>query len=299
MHAGHLYTLFAFLIWGLFPLYFRMLAHVPAHEIVLHRYAWALVTMALVLALLRRWQWLKVLREQPKQLLVFAACALLLAVNAYAYVYAVHTQQVQQASLGYFINPLVNVLLGVLVLRERLSAVKWIAVALAACGVAWFTWQLGHLPWIALFLAFSFGFYGLLRKTAALGALEGLAVEALLLAPIVLPWLLLGVADGSNALVQGDATTVLLVLLVGPVTLLPLALFAAGARRLPLATVGLFQYVSPTIQLVLSVWVFHEAFDGARLVGFLFIWAGLALVSADALRQMLRQRGASAVASAP
>lgn len=299
MNAGHVCTLCAFLIWGLFPLYFRLLGHVPAHELVLHRYVWALLTMVLVLGLLKRWQWLRVLRERPRQLLLFTVCALLLAVNAYAYVYAVHTQQVQQASLGYFINPLVNVLLGVVVLRERLSKAKWVAVALAGCGVAWLTWLLGQLPVIALFLAFSFGLYGLLRKTAALGALEGLALESALLAPIVFTWLAIGIADGSNALVTGDAWTVLLVVLLGPVTLLPLALFAAGARRLPLATVGLFQYVSPTIQLVLSVWVFHERFDTARLVGFAFIWAGLAIVSADAVRQMLLQRAAAPVASAP
>jgi chloramphenicol-sensitive protein RarD len=293
MNAGIAYTLGAFLIWGLFPLYFRLIGSVPALHIVLHRYAWALVTMAIVLAVLRRWQWIALVRARPRQLLVFLACALLLGANSYAYVYAVHTQQVQQASLGYFINPLVNVLLGVLVLRERLSVPKWLAVGLAATGVAWLTWQLGTLPWIALVLAFSFGFYGLLRKMAALGALEGLALETLMLAPLVLPWIAIGMANGTDVLVQGDPWQAFWVVLVGPVTVLPLALFAAGARRMPLATLGLFQYISPTMQLLLSVWVFHEPFDGARLIGFALIWAGLAIVSADALRQMLGKAAAT------
>jgi chloramphenicol-sensitive protein RarD len=299
MNAGIAYTLGAFLIWGMFPLYFRLIGSVPALQVVLHRYAWALVTMAIVLALLRRWQWIALVRARPRQLLVFLACALLLAANSFAYVHAVHTQQVQQASLGYFINPLVNVLLGVLVLRERLSVPQWLAVGLAAIGVAWLTWQLGTLPWIALVLAFSFAFYGLLRKMAALGALEGLALETLMLAPVVLPWIAIGMANGTDALVQGDPWRAFWVVLVGPVTVLPLALFAAGARRLPLATVGLLQYLSPTLQLLLSVWVFHEPFDGGRLVGFAFIWAGLAIVSANALRQMLSRPAAAPAPAAP
>ena len=167
MNPGIAYALGGFLIWGLFPLYFRLLQGVPALEVVLHRYAWALVTMLVVLALLRRWDWLRPVLRSPKLLGVFLLCALLLAVNSLAYVYAVQTNQVQPASLGYFINPLVNVLLGVLVLRERLSRVKWAAVVLAGLGVAWLTWRAGGLPWIALVLAFSFAFYGLLRHADA------------------------------------------------------------------------------------------------------------------------------------
>jgi chloramphenicol-sensitive protein RarD len=299
MNPGILYTLGAFLIWGLFPLYFRLLERVPAIDIVVHRYGWALVTMAIVLALLRRWRWVAQVRAQPRQLWVFAACALLLAANSWGYVHAVQTHQVVQASLGYFINPLVNVLLGVLVLREKLTVPKWLAVALAAAGVAWLTWHVGELPWIALLLAFSFGLYGLLRKTASLGALEGLMLETLLLAPLAIAWIALGVARGTDALVLGDPWLALWVVLVGPITVLPLALFTAGARRLPLATVGLLQYTSPSIQLLLSVWVFHEPFDGARLVGFALIWAGLAIVSADALRQMLKAPRPEAGAATP
>ena len=189
MNTGLLYASLAFVLWGLFPLYFHLLASVPAFEVVLHRSLWSLVFVACVLGYLRRWHWLQVFRAQPKQLLLYACSALLLAANWLVYVHAVQTQQVIEASLGYFINPLFNVALGVLVLRERLGVVKWVAVGLAAIGVVWMTWHLGRLPWIALVLAVCFSVYGLIRKTSALGALEGLALETLMLAPLVLPLL--------------------------------------------------------------------------------------------------------------
>jgi chloramphenicol-sensitive protein RarD len=211
--------------------------------------------------------------------------ALLLAGNWLLYVYAVQSGQVVEASLGYFINPIVSVLLGVLVLHERLNKAQWAAVALAAAGVLWLTLLAGHLPWIALALAISFGLYGLLRKTATLGALEGLALETLLLAPLVLPALAWWTFSGRGAMAQGDPALAAWLVIGGPLTALPLLLFAASARRLPLATVGLLQYMSPTIQLALGVWVFHEPFDRSRLLGFGFIWAGLALYSVDGLRR--------------
>ena len=288
MNPGIAYATLAFLIWGLFPLYFRIGAQVPAWELVLQRSAWALLSMVILLAVLRRWQWLAAVKKNPRQLWVFAACAVLLAINSLAYIHAVQTHQVVQASLGYFINPLVSVLLGVLVLREKLSRVQWVAVLLAALGVLWLTWLVGRLPWIALTLAFSFGFYGLLRKTAVLGAMEGLALETTIIAPVVLPVLAWLTARGDGALASGDPGLVLWVIGIGPLTALPLLLFAAAARRMPLASLGLMQYLSPTMQLVLGVWVFNEPFDGQRLLGFVLIWAGLALVSAQALRHLLR-----------
>jgi chloramphenicol-sensitive protein RarD len=200
-------------------------------------------------------------------------------------VYAIQSGQVVEASLGYFINPLVNVLLGVLVLHERLDKVQWAAVALAAAGVLWLTVLGGHLPWIALVLAVSFALYGLMRKIASLGALEGLALETLLLAPVVLPALAWWTLRGSGAMAQGDLALDAWLVIGGPLTALPLLLFAASARRLPLATVGLLQYLSPTIQLGLGVWVFAEPFDRTRLVGFAFIWSALALYSLDGWRR--------------
>jgi len=284
MNPGLVYTALAFVSWGLFPLYFHVIAHVAPLEVVLHRSVWTLIFVAGLLAVQHRWHWLRAAFRQPRLLAVFAVAILLLAGNWLIYIYAVQTGQVVQASLGYYINPLFSVLLGVMVLGERLRPAQWVAVALAAAGVAWLTWHAGQVPWLALALAASFAIYGLLRKTAALGPLEGLALESLLLAPLALPLLLWWTLTHDSALAQGDPATLGWLALSGPLTAVPLLLFAAGARRLPLATVGMVQYVSPTIQLMLGVWVFGEPFDTTRLAGFVLIWTALALVSVDALR---------------
>jgi len=282
MNPGLLYALLAFGTWGLFPLYLRLVASVPPLELVAHRSTWSLLFLLGVLALLRRWAWLAELWRQPRQVLLFAATALLLSVNWLVYVYAVAAGQVLDASLGYFINPLVSVLLAVLVLRERLRPPQWLAVALAAAGVLWLTLQAGRLPWVALALAVSFGIYGLLRKTARLGALEGLTLETLLLAPLVLPLLAWLTLQPGGAMARGDMALNGLLWLSGPLTALPLLCFALAARRLPLVTIGLLQYLSPTLQFLLGLWVFHEPLQPARLVGFVFIWAGLAVYSGHA-----------------
>lgn len=282
MNPGLLYALLAFGSWGLFPLYLRLVASVPPLELVAHRSTWSLVFLLGMLALLRRWAWLAELRRQPRQVLLFGATALLLSVNWLVYVYAVMAGQVLDASLGYFINPLVSVLLAVLVLRERLRVAQWLAVALAAAGVLWLTLQAGRLPWVALALAVSFAIYGLLRKTARLGALEGLTLETLLLAPLVLPLLAWFTLQPGGAMARGDLALNGLLWLSGPLTALPLLFFGAAARRLPLATVGLLQYLSPTLQFLLGVYVFHEPMQPARLVGFAFIWSGLAVYSGHA-----------------
>jgi chloramphenicol-sensitive protein RarD len=285
MNAGIAYAILAFGAWGLFPLYFRQIASVPPLEVVLHRSVWSLLFVLMLLAALRRFGWLRPVLAEPRRLGLFALSAALLSGNWLVYVYAVHSGQVVEASLGYFINPIVNVLLGVLVLHERLDRVQWAAVALAAAGVLWLTLLHGRLPWIALVLAVSFGLYGLMRKTASLGALEGLALETMLLAPLVLPALLWWTLGGSGAMARGDLALDAWLVIGGPLTALPLLLFAAGARRLPLATIGLLQYLSPTIQLALGVWVFHEPFDRARLAGFALIWAALLLYSLHGWRR--------------
>jgi chloramphenicol-sensitive protein RarD len=289
MNPGILYASLSYVIWGLFPLYFHRIAAVPSLEVVLHRSVWSLVFLLAVLAWQGRFGWLRDFARQPRRLALFGLSALLLSGNWLVYVYAVQTGQVVEASLGYFINPLVSVMLGVLVLHERLRPVQWVAVALAAAGVLWLTWQTGRPPWIALVLALSFGLYGLMRKTASLGALEGLALETLLLAPLAVPALAWWTVAHGGVLAQGDATLAAWLLFSGPLTAVPLLLFAAGARRLPLATMGLLQYLAPTIQLLLGVWVFHEPFGSGRLVGFALIWSALALVSADALGLSLRR----------
>jgi chloramphenicol-sensitive protein RarD len=285
MNIGIVYASLAFVMWGLFPLYFRQIASVPPLEVVLHRSVWSLFFVLGVLAVLRRWGWMRELAAQPRRLGLFAISALLLSGNWLLYVFAVQSGHVIDASLGYFINPIVNVLLGVLVLHERLHRVQWAAVGLAVVGVLWLTATAGRLPWIALLLAVSFGLYGLMRKTASLGALEGLALETLWLAPVVLPLLAWWTLRGSGAMARGDLALDAWLVIGGPLTALPLLFFAAGARRLPLTTIGLLQYLSPTIQLGLGVWVFGEPFDGTRLVGFAFIWSALGLYSLDGWRR--------------
>ena len=299
MNPGFIYALCAFSIWGLFPLYFRLIPLVAPVELVMQRTLWSLLFLGLLLTGLKRWAWLKQVWAEPRKLPLYAFSAVLLAANWMVYVYAIQTHQVAEASLGYFINPLVSVLLGVLVLRERLGVVKWVAVGLAATGVVWLTWKLGRLPWIALVLACSFGVYGLVRKTSTLGALEGLALETLLLAPIALPALLWWTVSHNGAWAQPDLTSAAWLVLSGPLSVFPLLFFAAAARRLPLATVGLVQYLSPSIQLLLAIWVFHEPFSTDRLVGFAFIWSALALVSVDAIRQSFKPPPAAVEAPDP
>ena len=275
MNTGIVYAALAYLSWGLFPLYFRQVAAVPALEVVLHRTLWSLVFVLALLAVRRQWAWMRELLRQPRVLGAFALSALLLAANWLTYVWAVNNGHVVDASLGYFILPLVNVALGYVFLHERPRPGQWLAVTVAAAGVLWLTLLTGRLPWIALVLALSFGFYGLLRKVAVLGALEGLTLETVLLAPVTMAVLGVWAWQGQGALVQGDASTLGWLVLAGPVTAIPLLWFAAGARRIPLATMGILQYISPSLQLALGVWLFHESFESSRLTGFLLIWAAL------------------------
>lgn len=281
MKRGIIYAALAYAAWGLFPLYFRQLAGVGAFEIVLHRVVWSLVFLVAVLMWLRRWRWLATLRHRPAVLGASSVSALLLSCNWLIYVWAVMNGRVLDASLGYFINPLVNVLLGFFVLHERPRAGQWAAVALAACGVLWLAALGPQVPWVGLAVAVTFGLYGLMRKTAALGALEGLTLETLLLAPLAVGVLGWWSWHGDGGLAHHDGATLLWLIGVGPLTAVPLLLFAAGARRIPLGTLGLLQYVSPSLQLLLGVWVFNETLAGARLAGFAMIWVALALYSLE------------------
>jgi chloramphenicol-sensitive protein RarD len=282
MNTGMLYAAGAFLSWGLFPLYFHAIKNVPASEILAHRMAWSLVFLLLVLAIRRQWKWLPEVLGKPKVVGSFLASAFLLSANWFVYIWAVNHGHVVDASLGYFINPLVNVLLGMLVLKEKLRRGQWLAIGVAATGVAWLTWQGGQVPYIALVLALSFGAYGLLRKTAALAALEGLSFETMILFPLALAYLGWLVYSGQSVFLNAESdSTRWLLAAAGPTTAIPLLLFAAGARRIPMSVLGMLQYMSPSLQMLLGVWVFHEAFSSARLVGFLFIWGALAIYMAE------------------
>lgn len=289
MRSGIVSAALAFLCWGLFPIYFHAIGEVPPMQILAHRVLWSLAFLLIVLALRRQWKWLAIVR-QPRVFWSFAASAFLLSANWLVYIWAVKNGHVIEASLGYFINPLVNITLGFLLLKERMRPAQWAAIALAALGVCWLTWQSGTVPWIALFLAASFGGYGLLRKTAALGALEGLSFETMVLFPFAAGYIAWLTMNGANAFMNAPLdTTRLLLVAAGPITAIPLLLFASGARKIPLSILGLLQYLSPTIQFVLGVWLFHEAFSSDRLVGFVMIWAALALYAGEGL---LRSRSA-------
>jgi chloramphenicol-sensitive protein RarD len=283
MRTGILSAASAFLCWGLFPLYFHAIGEVPPMQILAHRMLWSLLFLLIVLAVRRQWAWLAIVR-QPRVFASFVASAVLLSVNWLIYIWAVNNNHVIEASLGYFINPLVNISLGYLLLKERLRPAQWAAIAVAALGVAWLTWQAGTVPWIALALAVSFGGYGLLRKTAALGALEGLSFETMVLFPVAAAYVVWLTMHGQNAFINTESTsTQLLLMAAGPITAIPLLLFASGARQIPLSVLGLLQYLSPTLQFLLGVWLFHEPFTPDRLVGFALIWAALALFAAEGL----------------
>ena len=292
MPAGPAAAALAYVLWGIFPLYIKQIAAVPALEIVLHRSWWSMVFVFALLALARRLAWLRGLAGQYRLLALTAASALLLSANWLLYVWAVNAGRVLDASLGYFINPLINVLLGTLLLHERPRPLQWAAVVLAAAGVVWLTAAAGTLPWVSLLLAGSFGVYGLLRKTAPLGAVEGLALETLLLAPLAgggLVWL---AWQGRGHFGSGDWVQDAWLLAAGPFTAVPLLLFGYGARRVTLATLGLLQYLGPSIQFLLGVFVYHEPFAPVRGLGFALIWSGLVVYSAEGLWRLRRSASA-------
>ncbi|MFS8973069.1 EamA family transporter RarD [Cupriavidus necator] len=290
MQLGIFYALLAYVIWGLLPLYIKSLPGIAPVEILLHRMVWSLVFLGLILAWRRQWTWLGQVFRDRRLLLSFAASAALLCGNWFLYIWAVSANRVVDASLGYFINPLFSVLLGVVFLHERLRPLQWLSIAVAAAGVAWLTVAAGQLPWIALGLAATFGGYGLLRKTGALGALEGLSLETLLLFPLAAAVLGYLFATGQDGFTHAAPGTQWLLLMAGPVTAVPLLFFAAGARRIPLSLLGLLQYTGPTLQLLLGVWLWNEPFPAQKQVGYALIWISLGLYAAEGLWMNARQK---------
>jgi chloramphenicol-sensitive protein RarD len=280
----------AFVLWGLFPLYLKPLSGIPALEIMAHRIVWCCLLVFAWLALRGELGAVRRALADPASRKRLTLSAALISVNWLIYVWAVTNGHTVEASLGYFINPLLNVVLGVFVLKERLNRAQWLAVTLAAIGVAYLTVITGRPPWIALALAASFGLYGLIRKVVAVESVPGLATETLLLAPFAVALLLWAEANGSGALGRSTPAVNALLLGSGLATALPLTLFAFGARLIPLSTLGLVQYVGPTLQFLIGVLVFHEPFPRARAVGFVLIWAALAVYAADGLWRSRRMR---------
>ena len=288
-----LYAVSASILWGLFPLYFKLLKEIPSFDIVVHRLFWSCVFLVAVLAWRRQWGWVAEVRQRPMVAAGFLLSALLLTGNWTLYVWAVNAGRIVDTSLGYFMSPLVSVFMGYLILKERMRPLQWLAVFLALGAVIWLTIANGSLPWISLLIALTFAFYGLLRKTAHLGALEGLSLETLLMLPLVLVILGVDTLRDSNAFTHASTSAKILLALSGPITAVPLLLFAHGARRIPLSMLGLMQYISPTIQLLGGVLIYGEPFAGARAIGFCVIWVALAVYSAEGLWRYLRTRAQS------
>jgi chloramphenicol-sensitive protein RarD len=275
MNKGILAGIGAYILWGLFPIYWRLLEEVPAIEILANRMVWSFVFVALLLTIQKDWHWLREVSRNRKTMLTYTLAAILLSVNWFTYIWAVNAGYVVEASLGYFINPLVNFLLGVIFLGEKLRGGQVAAVVLAGLGVVYLTVSYGSLPWISLVLAFTFGMYGLIKKTATLESMHGFSLETMVLFLPALFFLLYRESSGVGTFVQLGAVVTLLLVLSGPVTSIPLLLFGYSARRIPLSMLGFIQYIAPTLQFLLGVFVFAEPFPPARMVGFSIIWMAL------------------------
>ncbi len=273
----------AYALWGLFPLYWKALHDVPALQLLSHRIVWSSVLLTVLLVALGSARSFRETAFRPRTLGVYAVASLLLGVNWLTYVWGVNAGFVVETSLGYFINPLLSVVLGVVFLGEKLRGVQWVSVGLAAAGVAYLTYDYGRLPWIALVLAFTFALYGLVKKLSPLGSVEGLALETGLLFVPAAAVLVYAQATGTGHLTGSGPLMVAGLVGAGVVTTVPLLLFASSARRIPLVLIGVLQYIAPTLQFLLGVFVFHEVVSAHTLVGFALVWAALALFAGEAL----------------
>jgi chloramphenicol-sensitive protein RarD len=282
---GVIYAASAFVIWGVIPIYWKFLDHVGAVEIVMHRILWTLV---FALAALGAWQRLPRLYSaltSPRALAALTASAIMIAINWGLFIWAVTVDRIVETSLGYYINPLVNFVLGAAFLGERLTRIQLIAVGLATLGVVNQTVWLGYLPWVSLVLAVSFGIYGLIRKTVKVESLEGLTVESIILAPFALGYVVYLMATKQGAFLHTDWVTDINLVTAGPLTAIPLLLFAAGARLVRLSTIGFLQYIAPSIALLIAVFMYDEPFTQAHAITFALIWSALILVSWEAFRR--------------
>jgi chloramphenicol-sensitive protein RarD len=296
MNRGTIAAFSTYLSWGLLPIFWKWLQDVPALETLAHRMVWSFFLLVIVLSVRRKWEWLRPALRQPKLALTFLISGLLLGANWIVYIWSVNTDHVVDASLGYFINPLANVLLGVIFLKETLRRNQGIAVGIAAIGVIYLAVSFGVTLWISLTLAFTFAIYGLLHKQGSLPGFEGLTLEMGLFLLPALGLLLYFGGQGTGSFGQTGLTTSLLLAATGIVTVIPLVLFDYGAKRVRLITLGILQYVAPSLQFLLGVLVYGEAFTTARVIGFSIIWAALALYTYDAIRVARRR---PRLASAP
>ncbi|KPL59189.1 EamA family transporter RarD [Rossellomorea vietnamensis] len=292
--AGILYTAFSYLLWGILPIYWKWVNHVSADEILANRIFWSFWFMLLFLFVSKRWKeftnYLKTSLTKKKQLFALLLASLLISTNWFIYIWAVNTNQMVEASLGYYINPLVSVLLGVFILKESLSKAQIISFGLAAIGVLILTLSYGEFPWIAIGLAFSFGLYGLAKKLIQVESSIGLTLETMTIAPLSLIYLGYMYKEGTLSLFHVSAGTDLLLMGAGAATAIPLLFFSKGAQQIPLYMVGFLQYIAPTITLILGIFMYHEEFSVTHLVSFMFIWLALTVFTASRVQYARKRR---------
>ncbi len=292
--AGILYTAFSYFLWGILPIYWKWLNHVSADEILANRIFWSFWFMLLFLFVSRRWKdftnYLKTSLTKKKQLFALLLASILISTNWFIYIWAVNTNQMVEASLGYYINPLVSVLLGVFILKESLSKAQVISFGLAAIGVLILTISYGEFPWIAIGLAFSFGLYGLAKKLIQVESSIGLTLETMTIAPVSLIYLAYMYKEGTLSLFHVSGGTDLLLMGAGAATAIPLLFFSKGAQQIPLYMVGFLQYIAPTITLILGIWMYHEEFSTTHLISFMFIWLALTIFTASRVQYARKRR---------
>jgi len=276
-----IFGVLAYVIWGLSPIYFKSIQNLPASEIIFHRIIWSALFCALFLLFYKQPQWWKPLLKKPKYLLVLFCTGLMLSANWLLYVWAINNHYMLEASLGYYINPLLSVLLGTIVLKERMRKMQWFAVSLALIGVVIQIVLIGELPWISLLLALSFASYGIIRKIVPINVLPGMVVETWILVPLALLWLWFNPSSMTLTDVFWSSHLIWLCILAGPLTLVPLILFNLAAKNLPYSTLGFLQYTSPTLVFLLAIFYFHETFSLEKLATFGFIWFALFVFSLD------------------
>jgi chloramphenicol-sensitive protein RarD len=287
--AGIGFGLLAYGIWGFFPLFFRQLSHLSPMDVLSNRAVWACVFVGILLTLRRNWSKVLAVFRTPRQFAMLTLAALLVGSNWLMFLWAVTHQQVVASSLGYFLTPLVNVLLGLIVLKERLNRLEWISVAFALAAIANEVITLGSLPWVSLFLAATFGTYGLVRKQVPVDALSGLWLETLAMLPVCGIYAIWQAQNGHAVFAAHDASTAALLVGAGIITAVPLMAFAAATQRLDLATVGMLMYINPTLQFITAVWIFGEPMQTERLISFALIWLGLFVFSWSMWRKLRRQ----------
>lgn len=280
---GVLYAIGAYMMWGLFPLYWKQLETIPALQLIGHRIGWSFILLLAVILVTRQWQAFRTAARDAKTVRIYFVAAVLISINWFTYVWAVTQGFVVETSLGYYINPLFSVLLGVTIFREHLRPVQWVPIGLATLGVLYLTFTYGALPWIALTLAFTFGLYGLVKKTAPLGSLYGLTLETGLLFVPAIVYLVICEVTGQGAFLHSGLKADWMMIGAGLVTIIPLLFFASAAQRVPMTTIGVLQYINPTMQFLLGVLLYKEPFTRNRLIGFGLVWIGLILFWAEGL----------------